>query len=345
MLSYVFSLFDTGEDNVTDISPIGNGLINSTYLVRGKREYVLQKVNTDVFKDPYSLMDNISKVCEFLGKNNGSGEYLHFYPACDGHLYVNNEYGFWRLMDKLDGCTVDIADTTALLKVAGRAFGSFARSLEAFPVGELAETIPDFHNTPKRLEALVEARNKDLSGRYCKAETLYGKAITLGKNADLIVSAMSDGSVPRRVTHNDTKISNVVVTNDLKDFVAVIDLDTIMPGSLLYDFGDAQRTCCAIEAEDNVNIKLNTERFAAFASGYLESVGDILAEREKELLVFSAFLMTYECGIRFLTDYLNGDTYFKIKDKEHNLRRASAQLSLAEQILANREELERALVL
>ena len=226
---------------------------------------------------------------------------------------------------------------------AGKGFGHFQQMLSDFPVDVLHETIPDFHHTPKRVEALKAAIAENKAGRAANIGAEIDFALEHARIADVVVSRIETGEVPVRVTHNDTKIDNILFDRETGEAVCVIDLDTVMPGSMLYDFGDALRMGASTGAEDEVDltkVHFDKEAFRAFAKGYLEELGEDLTKTEIELLPISAALLTYECGIRFLTDYLNGDTYFKIHRENHNLDRARNQFKLVQEILELEEELK-----
>lgn len=335
------------------ISPYGNGHINSTFCVDVPR-LLLQRVNTDVFKNPDELMENIETVTEFLRKKiieaggDPERETLRIIKTVDGRNYYrdaeNNVYRMYRFVEN----TKMIANDKSYRNLyhAGKGFGRFQKMLSDFPVDVLHETIPDFHNTPKRVEALKTAVKEDRAGRAEGAAAEIEFALEYAGIADVVVSGMERGEIPVRVTHNDTKIDNILFDDKTGEAACVIDLDTVMPGSILYDFGDALRMGASTGAEDEADLSrvhFDTEAFRHFAKGYLEEMKEDLTSAELELLPFSAKLLTFECGIRFLTDYLNGDTYFRIHRENHNLDRARNQFKLVAEI-EEKEEILKAIV-
>ncbi|MBQ8639475.1 MAG: aminoglycoside phosphotransferase family protein [Lachnospiraceae bacterium] len=325
-----------------DAEAFGNGHINDTYRVCGQ-PLVLQRINTSVFQNPDGLMENIEKVTSFLRRKiaaeggDPERETLRIVHTKDGKPYYRTDENHVFRMYKLVEGTMSIEDdkTPEGLYKAGKGFGHFLKLLNDFPVEELHETIPDFHHTPKRVEALKQAIAEDRAGRAKLAASEIAFALEQAKWADRVVKGLEDGNIPSRVTHNDTKINNILFDEVTGEAVCVIDLDTVMPGSMLYDFGDALRMGASTAAEDETDLDqvcFSTEAFLSFARGYLEEMREELTETELELLPFSVKLLTYECGIRFLTDYLNGDTYFKIHRENHNLDRARNQFKLVAEI-------------
>lgn len=328
----------------------GNGHINDTYYVKNS-QYILQKINTKIFLNPDELMENIVNVTEFLREKikaaggNPDRETLTVIKTVDGkNFYRDTDGNCYRAYIFIkDTVTIENDRTVEDMYNAGKGFGKFARQLSDFPVEKLYDTIVDFHNTPKRVEALKKAIAEDKAGRASSVQAEIEFALKNAEFADVVVKGMAEGSIPLRVTHNDTKINNILFDDVTKEAIAVIDLDTVMPGSMLYDFGDALRIGASTGAEDETDlskVSFDLEIFKRFTEGYLEECGDALTEREIELLGFSAKLLTYECGIRFLTDYLNGDTYFKIHREHHNLDRARNQFKLVEDMAAKEAEMK-----
>lgn len=316
----------------------GNGHINDTYLVNSS-VFILQRINTNIFKNPDELMENICNVTEFIRKKlvkQGcipSRETLTVIKTIEGNNYYKyDEQNYFRMYKFIkDTVTIENEKTNKILFNAGKGFGHFQNLLDDFPVEKLYETIPNFHNTPLRIEALKEAIKNDTAKRAASVKDEIEFALSHAHFADIVVNGLNDKSIPTRVTHNDTKINNILFDKDTLDAVCVIDLDTVMPGSSLYDFGDALRMGASTAAEDETNLDnvwFDEDAFKYFAWGYLCEVGSKLNDKEKSLLHFAPKLMTYECGIRFLTDYLNGDTYFKIHREHHNLERARNQFKL-----------------
>ncbi len=320
----------------------GNGHINDTFLVTMPR-YILQRINTSIFRNPEELMENIENVTGFLREKLGeAGEdfergTLQVVPAKDGgSFYKVDDDNVFRVYRFVEGTkSIENSKTPKDLYEAGVGFGHFQKLLADFPVEKLHETIQDFHHTPKRIEALREAIRQDRAGRAGSVQREIDFALENASWADCVVKGMEAGRIPVRVTHNDTKINNILFDRDTGKAVCVIDLDTVMPGSMLYDFGDALRIGGSSAAEDETDLDkvwFEEGAFEAFAKGYLSEMRETLTEAEMALLPLSVKLMTYECGIRFLTDYLNGDTYFKIHREHHNLDRARNQFKLVADI-------------
>ena len=326
----------------SEAHPYGDGHINSTF-VDDDRKYILQKINTSIFPDADRLMDNIKAVTDFVRKKvalaggDPDRETLTVVPTLDGESYYTADDGsVWRVYIFIqDSFSVTISKDTRELYEAGKAFGRFQCMLSDFPADELYESIKNFHNTPWRLENLKKAIADDMVGRAKDVKEEIEFALSREKDASVVTKAIEDGEVQLRVTHNDTKINNVLFDQDTAKGLCVIDLDTVMPGSMLYDFGDTLRSGATTAAEDETNlslVKFDLEAFKSFAEGFLSETLDVLTKKEIELLPFSAKLMTYECGCRFLTDHLNGDTYFKIHREGHNLDRARSQFALVRDI-------------
>lgn len=320
----------------------GNGHINDTYLATMPR-YILQRINTSIFRSPDELMENIENVTGFLReKLKKAGEdfergTLQVVPTKDGGRYYRlDEENVFRVYRFVEGTkTIENSKTPEDLYEAGVGFGRFQKLLADFPVEKLHETIKDFHHTPRRVEALRQAIREDKAGRAGSVRPEIDFALENAAWADSVVKGMEEGRIPLRVTHNDTKINNILFDQESGKAVCVIDLDTVMPGSMLYDFGDALRMGGSTAAEDEVDLDkvwFDERAFEAFARGYLGEMREALTEDELALLPLSVKLMTYECGIRFLTDYLNGDTYFKIHREHHNLDRARNQFKLVADI-------------
>lgn len=334
------------------IVPYGNGHINDTYLREGNPGYILQRINTNVFKDPNSVMENIVNVTEYLRaeivKNGGDPERetMNVIKTKLGkNCYMADSNNYFRMYKFVsNSVSFDTAEEPSLLFEAGKSFGKFQRMLDGFDAGLLHETIVDFHNTPKRIEQLEAAIKKNYENRAALVSAELDAAKKYSKYASLITDAMADGSVPSRVTHNDTKLNNVLFDKNTHKGICVIDLDTVMPGSILYDFGDALRFGASSGAEDETDLSkiyFDLEKYKSFSEGFLGEVGECLTKREIELLPESVIIMTYECGIRFLADYLNGDVYFKIHRENHNLDRARTQLKLVADMETKLDEMHR----
>jgi len=321
----------------------GSGHINDTYCAcyqqAGARiRYIHQRLNHHVFKDPLAVMDNVARVTRHAlarlveeGHPEAHRRTLTCIPSRDGKPYAFDAAGnLWRTYLFIEGASGhDEIKSNEQAYQAAKAFGAFQKLTADLPGLRLHETIPDFHVTPKRLEALEAAVAADLVGRAAgvKAEILFARA-RAGECAR-ITALIAAGVIPERVTHNDTKLNNVLLDDVTSEGICVIDLDTTMPGSVLYDFGDMVRTAVPTTREDDQDLKgigVRLDRFEALVRGYL-SAATFLNEAELDHLSFSGKLITLECGIRFLTDYLNGDHYFKIKRVGHNLDRCRNQFA------------------
>ena len=321
------------------ISPTGNGHINDTYLVETSGpSYILQKVNTSIFTNAEGLMDNIVAVTSHIQKvfaktGETNKKTLEFFKTKAGSFlwYCGNQA--FRVCKFIDGHSIDCAEKPTQLYEAGRAFGNFQSMLADFDAGTLFEVIPQFHDTANRYKNFENAIRSASSERLADAKAEIEYALAQKEKTAIVVDGIASGEIPLRVTHNDTKINNILFDTN-GSCIAVIDLDTVMPGSMLYDFGDAMRSGGTTADEDEVDLSkvhFNLENFEQYVRGYLEEFPS-LTPREIELLPFSAFLLTYECGIRFLTDYLMNDVYFKIAYPTHNLVRAKNQFALARDI-------------
>ncbi len=342
----IYKQFDVQQKNV----PYGNGHINDTYLICDCPKYILQRINTSVFNDPIGVMENIEAVTIHIKKKlaqlgrNPERETLTIVKTVDGkNCYRDGENSYFRMYKFIYGAvSYDNVDSPEILKNAAFAFGEFQNMLSDFPASKLHETIKDFHNTPLRVEKLKKVVEEDVCGRLESAKKEVEFALSYENEISKVTDGLADGSIPLRVTHNDTKINNVLIDPIFGKSVAVIDLDTVMPGSLLYDFGDGLRTGGALAAEDETDLSkvgISLELFAAFTEGFLNGIGDRITTKETELLPYSVFLLTYECGTRFLTDYLEGDVYFKIHKPNHNLERARAQFAMCKDIISKYDAL------
>lgn len=314
--------------------PYGNGHINATYLVKTDEEqYILQRINHHIFQDVPGLMRNVERVTAFLAEKDPDPRHsLHLVPAKDGTAYVEAEGEFYRMYDFVhDSICLDAPETDEDFYQSAVAFGSFQRQLADFPANELSETIPRFHDTPNRYRALRAAIEKDALGRAASCREEIEFALTREADAAVMMNLLAAGELPLRVTHNDTKLNNVMLDAKTRKPLCVIDLDTVMPGLAANDFGDSIRFGANTGAEDEkdlTKISLSLARYEAFARGFLEACGKALTPKEIETLPWGAKLMTLECGVRFLTDYLEGDTYFRIHRPEHNLDRTRTQFAL-----------------
>ncbi len=356
-LQYLISQF-AFDGSLAKVEEMTAGNINTTYKLTFTRsdgsdiQYVLQKINTFVFKDPVGLMNNSEMVVEHIaGKLDKMGSHddrrtLYFIPTVKGDYLYHHEAdnSFWRADIFVVGATAynSIEDPRHFYE-AGRGFGEFQKQLSDFPAEKLAVTIPDFHNTPKRFCTFVEAVYRDDAGRVSSVEEeidfVFAHRKLTGKVAELIKS----GELPLRVTHNDTKLNNVLLDNETGKALCVIDLDTVMPGTVLFDYGDAIRygACTAAEDEPDVNkVGLDMELFRQFTDGFVSEIADTLTETEIRALPLGALVITCEQVIRFLTDYINGDTYFKTTYPNHNLDRTHTQMKLLTEMEAHFDEMQ-----
>lgn len=325
---------------------ISSGHINSTYLVSYERDggerrrYILQRINPTVFLDPLAVMRNVECVTHHINwkvlrvARDSSGQTLSLYPDKTGRFFVRGPNGgIWRCYNFFEGCrTYDVVENTRQAYEAGHAFGAFQDLVSDLPPEEIVETIPDFHHTLKRYDVLQEAVSADRAGRRVKvaAELEYIEAnrSIMGR----LLEMKDNGELPVRITHNDTKINNVLFDGQTDEAICVIDLDTVMPGLSLYDFGDLVRTTTNSSGEDlsDVNkVEMRMGFFEPLVEGYMKAAGDVLNDAEVSMLAFSGRLISLELGMRFLTDHLNGDEYFRVTREGQNLDRARTQLKLA----------------
>ena len=344
-LQAVVSQFEVGE--FISSEEIRAGIINGTFGVtcrsledRDKTErYVFQRINTYVFKHPRELMQNIEAVTTHIqqrilrSSDSFDRRVLHFVRAKDGKLYLDHpEYGFWRAYHFVEGtCSYNTIQDPRQFYELGRTFGRFQRQLSDFPAQTLHETIPNFHNTIDRLRLLDEAIARNAAGRRDEVKEEIAFIEQRRDEAGAIVRALESGAIPWRVTHNDTKLNNALFDTATGKAICVIDLDTVMPGSALYDYGDAIRSGANDAAEDEPDlskVSLNMELFEQFTQGFLEGTHGFLTEAEVDLMAPSAKILTLELAMRFLTDYLDGDLYFKTCYPDHNLVRTRNQLRL-----------------
>ncbi len=323
-----------GVKDVVKVARYGSGHINDTFKADDAKgtSYVLQRINTDIFPDPDAMMDNIRRVTAHIRAKGGRS------------LEVLGYAKPWRLYAFITGArTIDLIENSQQAFLAANAFAQFQNALADLPEPRLNEILPKFHNTVNRLALLDEAAKADVKGRLASVQREMDFVNARREEAGRIVSAMASGEIPERITHNDTKINNVMLDDVTQQGVAVIDLDTTMPGSALYDFGDMVRTSTAAAAEDEKDLSKvfsRKEYFEALVRGYLKDA-KFLNAAELDALAFSGRLITLTIGIRFLTDYLAGDTYFRTAYEDHNLVRCRTQLKMVESMEQQRDEYER----
>jgi aminoglycoside phosphotransferase (APT) family kinase protein len=325
------------------------GHINETYTATydqgGTRvRYIHQKINQNVFKNPAAVMKNVMRVTTHIRKKQEARDLrdvtrrsLIVIPTRDGKAYYQNGGGeVWRTFVFVEGVeTYESVQTPEQARQAGRAFGEFQGLLVDLPGERLNETIPNFHHTRKRFNAFRQAVQSDHYNRAKEARQEIDFALSREPMVDVILDAMAKGKIPERITHNDTKFNNVMLDVFTGEAMCIVDLDTVMPGCALYDFGDMVRTTTSPTLEDETDlskVKMQMPMFRKLAEGYLSTAGQFLTKHEKALIAFSGKLITFEIGLRFLTDYLSGDTYFRIHRPGHNLDRCRTQFKLVESI-------------
>ena len=339
------SAFSINAENAT-WAEFGSGRINNTYMVTaGSETYVLQKINKNVFKQPEKVMANISAVTNYLHANgNGDCSTLRFRTTKEGLYYHIDEDGeYWRLYEYVPGMGLNAPETDDDLYQSALAFGWFQNQLAAFPADTLYETIPNFHNTIDRYEQLKKTIAADPVGRVASAQPEIDFVLAREEVGGTIQRMLDAGQLPLRVTHNDTKLNNVLLDEKTRKGVCVLDLDTVMPGSSLYDFGDSIRFGAPTACEDETDpskVGVDLHLFEVYTKGYLEAVPS-LTETEIDMLPMGAFIMTLELVVRFLKDYLDGDVYFRVSHPEHNLVRARNQLALAYDMEKKLPEMQR----
>ena len=324
------------EGSPVSCEPHGSGHINRTYRVTtdAGRTYTLQRINHHVFRDVEGLMGNVSGVTDWLrAKDPTPGHSLRLVPTLDGRLYTGDEaQGYWRMYDFIqNSLCLDAPECLEDFRQSAIGFGHFQSQLADYPAQTLAETIPHFHDTPDRFRQLHEAIDRDAAGRAAGVPEEIAFALKREGDADRNTRLLAAGMLPLRVTHNDTKLNNVLLDSVTRTPLCVIDLDTVMPGLVCNDFGDSIRFGASTAAEDEQDtslVSLSMERYVAYTDGFLEACGGALTAEELRSLPWGARLMTLEVGIRFLADYLNGDVYFHTAYPEHNLVRARTQFAL-----------------
>ena len=351
----IIARFDI-EGRPAEVRPYGNGHINDTFLLTyampegGQKKYILQRINHSIFKKPYELMENIVNVTGYLREmilaygGDPDRETLNVVKTRSQDSCYRDDNGcYWRIF-------LFIERTVCLEKVESEkdfydsavAFGNFQRLLAEYPAKKLYETIPDFHNTPSRFRDFEKAVREDKMGRAALAQEEIAFAVARQKDTAVLTDLLKEGKLPLRVTHNDTKLNNILFDEASGKALCIIDLDTVMPGLTHYDFGDSIRFGASTGEEDEKDlskVELDLSLYEAFTRGYLEGCGGSLTQMEIETLPMGAKLMTYECGIRFLADFLEGDVYYKVHREGHNLDRARTQFKLVADMEAKWEDM------
>jgi len=333
-------------------APYGSGHINDTYAVNCNQggtplRYILQRVNHNIFKDTEGLMENIRRVTEHqhkkaAGVEDASRRALTLIRTLDNKIYHKDSDGnYWRLYIFIENAsTYDVIEKPEQAFEAAKTFGEFQKQLVDLPGGPLIETIPNFHNTPSRYNDLIKAIEADKVNRAKIAKDAIDIAMKYQPLASHLLNLHTIGEIPERVTHNDTKLNNVMLDNATGKGICVIDLDTVMPGLALYDFGDMIRTSTRTSHEDEPDLsKVNIDlaSYEQLVKGYLSTANDFLTKAEKENLVFSGKLISLEIGVRFLTDFLDGDNYFKTHREGQNLDRCMVQFKMVDRIIENED--------
>ena len=326
------------------------GNVNKTYQVKfltpegQPKSYLIQNVNTYAFRNPVKLMDNIDKVTEHIRSKKQGQIALHFHHTEDRKTYVIDGDNFWRMTNFIPSKTYNGVVDPAIIGNAGRAFGEFQMQLADFDIDQLFETIPDFHNTRARFDQLMEAVAKNPVGRVADVQEELDYLLSVKEEACKLTDMQKNGELPLRVTHNDTKINNVLFSPIDKRAMVVVDLDTVMPGLVGHDFGDAIRFAANDVAEDSEEldkVRVNLDTFRNFAEGFLSMTANTLTKNEIDTLALSCLTLTVELATRFLADYILGDPYFHTKSPDHNLIRTRCQIALAKDMQKKMAEMER----
>lgn len=337
-------------DEFLGYETIQMGNVNRTYKVNFRladgnpKSFLVQNVNTYAFRNPVALMDNIDQVTEHIRNKKPGQIALHFHHTADRKTYVIDGDNFWRMTNFVKSVTYNSVKDSAIVRNAGKAFGEFQMDLSDFDITRLYETIPDFHNTRKRYETFIASVEADKAGRAGEVREDIDYLLSVQDLACKLTDLNREGKLPLRVTHNDTKINNVLFHPEDNSAMIVIDLDTVMPGLIGHDFGDAIRFAANFVEEDCKEPEkagVDLEVFRAFAEGFLSQTARTLTETEVDTLALSCFVLTAELATRFLADYLNGDLYFNTKYPGHNLVRARCQIALAKDMLRKMPEMEK----
>ena len=337
------------DGDVINVKSFGSGIINDTFLVTCKNnkgnenKYILQKINSSIFKNVEKLMENYCGVCDYLKKivsENGGDverETITVVPTNSGKSYLKDSLdNYWRAIKFIsDTVTYDVAESAEDFYKVGKAFGEFQNKLAGYNAENLYESIPNFHNTKERFKTFLLAIENNKARRLESVRSEVDFILEREKDTSILLDLYENGELPLRVTHNDTKISNILMDANTKNGICIIDLDTIMPGLSLYDFGDAIRSGATHALEDEKDLDkvyVDLEFFEAFTKGFLEGTNSSLTEKEIEMLPMGAKVITLEQAIRFLTDYLDGDVYYKTSYSNQNLDRTRTQLKLVKDI-------------
>ncbi len=356
-LASIAKNFDMRADFIS-AEPYGSGHINDTYAATYSQagtqvRYIHQRINHLIFKEPLLLMENIERVTSHIrnkliatGADDINRRTLTLVPTLDGKIcYIDPEGNYWRTYLFVENAqTYDEITETKQAYQAAKALGEFQKQLTDLPGPRLHDTIPGFHNTRQRFNNLTKAIETDSHNRAASVKADIEFALKREAMVDILLDLQAKGDIPEIITHSDTKLNNVMLDNKTSEGICVIDLDTVMPGLSLYDFGDMARTAMRPTPEDETDLSkvvAQTDMFKALADGYLSSAGDMLTQAEKDHLAFSTKLITFEIGLRFLTDYLEGDIYFKTHREGHNLDRCHVQFKMVESLESLDDEMNK----
>jgi len=350
-LSAVLSQFQI-ENSITLVEPFGNGHINDTFIAKdnkGEAKYVLQRINHQIFKDVDMLQKNMNTVTSHIrekliaaGETDIARKVLEFLSAKDGKFHCFHEGSYWRVSRYIQGSKTYEEVNPELSYEAGKTFARFQYMLSDLPEGSIGEIIPNFHNMEFRLKQFEEAIANNAVGRLVEAQELVDALLQRAESYCIQERLYREGKLKKRINHCDTKVNNILFDEDGK-VLCVIDLDTVMPGFVLSDIGDFIRTACNTGAEDDENldrIQVNLEIFKAYTRGYMETAKNFLTPLEIKMLPYGGRLLTYMQTVRFLTDYLNGDAYYKIHSPKHNWQRSLAQFKLLRELEAKAPEMD-----
>ena len=338
---------------VQSVYLFGSGHINETYLVStSSTQYILQSLNTKVFPNYVGVMDNIEKVTSFqkakyVQEGKDISKMLYLIKTKDDKNFLYRDEKCYRMFNFIkDSMVFQQTNDLAILEEAGFGLGDFISNLNGFDATKIVEVIPNFHNTKVRFKDFERAIREDRAYRAKSVKDDIDFVLARKDYSSIIVDRLNGGQIPLRVTHNDTKLNNFMFDEKTHKFTCLVDLDTIMPGSLLYDFGDAIRIAASTAGEeerDLSKVKFNIDNYEAFLKGFLRGIKDAITPQEAKLLHISAKIMTFEIGMRFLMDYLDGDVYFKVHEEDMNLVRARTQLKMVQEIEQNEKEMEKIL--
>lgn len=337
------------QGNLININCYGEGHINDTYLIETNiKKYIIQKINNNVFKNPNKLMKNFYMVTKWMEDNKDNYRGIKLVKTKKGKMYFKKQNKYYRCYEYIEDCDCyDQVNDMSVVYEMGKALGEFDKILENFPISKLHNVIPNFHNSEERYKLFRNAIKKD---EFHLKTKVYKEIFFIYKRKkifSIINNEIKKNTLRILPIHNDPKINNILIDKNTKKQICLIDLDTVMPGTILYDYGDAIRSIilnCSEDEEDLFNVKIDFDKFYYFTQGFLMAINSSLTNKEKELLVDSVIIITLECAMRFLTDYLEGNIYFKVNDSEQNLRRARVALKEVELIEQNKEKLKQLII-